>query len=228
MVNSSAGINLYSSYSVNKAEEDDYFTIKNEAGSGSANDNLKKAKAILYREGLNQSDYRAINLILMAENALKNGNAGAADNFASRAVKLLEPANETVQNPDLQKQKIPENFIPDKKSNENTKTAESSKPATHMYQDVSSDAGVSFSYAAPLTGPQSFIAVPAHEAEHVGRRVSEAVLNGEQIMVSVSYSVKYDPRTGEPYMAGGVTRTVTLSHYKRSEASCGAYIDIYA
>jgi hypothetical protein len=82
-------------------------------------------------------------------------------------------------------------------------------------------------YESSLSGPQSFLAVPAHEAEHVGRRVSEAVLNGERIWVIVSYRIRYDPETGQPYMAGGTTRTIKFTHDRRHDAYLGTNVNLY-
>ena len=57
--------------------------------------------------------------------------------------------------------------------------------------------------------------------------MSEAVLNGERVMVLVSYKVRYDLRTGQPYLAGGTTRTIKLSNHSRDEADCGTLVDLY-
>jgi hypothetical protein len=159
--------------------------------SGSqAGDALRRAKALLFGKASGTVNPRAMNLMFMAQTALKNGNAAAAENFARAAVRVLRPEKSLGKPPP---------------------PLQPPEAVKHTYKDVSHDAGVSFTYPSSLTGPQSFLAVPAHEAEHVGRRVSEAVLKGERILVTVSYRVRYDPRTGQPYIAGGTTRTVKLS-----------------
>lgn len=189
---------------------------------------IQKAKAMFYQKGLNASNPRAINLINLAENALKNGNIYAANNFADNAIKLLIPEIDTGKKqfddmPDLKNDLEKNNF----KNNKEIKPEQSKKENTHMFQDVSNDPGVSFTYATPLTNAQTFFAVRAHEAQHVGRRISEAILNGDSVNVYVSYRVKYDPNTGDPYLAGGVTRSVTR-HKPKVEYKCGTMIDTYA
>jgi hypothetical protein len=171
---------------------------------------LNLAKTLMYRENI-QGNPQAANYILMAEKALKNGNSAAADNFAERALQIIKPP-ENAETVNLKKPDPPE--------------IEKHESTEHSYQDVSNDAGVSFSSPSKLTGPQSFIAVPAHEKEHVSRRVSEAVLNGDRILVSVSYKIRYDYRTGEAYMAGGTTRTIRFSRYEEHEKRKS--IDLYA
>jgi hypothetical protein len=205
-----------------------------------AGDALRRAKALLFGKASGTVNPRAMNLMFMAQTALKNGNAAAAENFARAAVRVLRPekslgkppekpgarppgspaGNSPLQPPEqapvqgpLQS---PEQLPGEAPTQQPQKQApppplQPPEAVKHTYKDVSHDAGVSFTYPSSLTGPQSFLAVPAHEAEHVGRRVSEAVLKGERILVTVSYRVRYDPRTGQPYIAGGTTRTVKLS-----------------
>lgn len=201
---------------INNASYTDRQYPVNKTIDPSVSDDLQRAKAMLFQETAGIIDPRALNLINMAEAAIKNGNSFAAKNFAGKAVKMLAPKTM----PDLK----PEELKPKPVKKNIEKKAESS---THMYQDVSGDAGVSFTYPAPLTAAQSFIAVPAHEAQHVGRRISEAVLNGDRVLVYVAYKVRYDPNTGEAYMAGGVTRSITYSHKNKADAFCGSYVDLY-
>ena len=44
--------------------------------------------------------------------------------------------------------------------------------------------------------------------------ISRAILKGERVETVVSYKVRYDPKTGEPYVAGGVTQVTTHSKPK--------------
>ncbi|MEJ2664091.1 MAG: hypothetical protein P8107_08630 [Spirochaetia bacterium] len=193
-----------------------------------AQEALRRVMALVYHSGSVSPNPRALNLVLMAQTALKNGNATAAQNFADRAERILQPGLPSVPltKPNPEAPPVP----PTAEKIKKRVPPPEQKPAEtrHMYHDVSHDAGVSFSYASSLSGPESFFAVPAHEAEHVGRRVSEAILRGERIMVSVSYRIKYDPRTGEPYMAGGVTRAIRLSHRSQYKPPPGSKVDLYA
>jgi hypothetical protein len=194
---------------------------------------LERAKTLFYSQKA-AGNSNAFNLILMAETALKNGNENAASEFARRALNIVEPAQ------DLPGKKEPEPLAPvnaeKKEAPEPVKTGKragvepqhKTKSATHMYHDVSHDAGVSFTSPSSLSGPESFLAVPAHEGEHVQRRVGEATLKGERVLVVVSYDVRYDPSTGEPYMAGGTTRVIQLSEAYQPPPMKGQRVDVYA
>ncbi|MBN2532292.1 MAG: hypothetical protein JXB88_05345 [Spirochaetales bacterium] len=177
---------------------------------------LKRAKAMaLLRD---KTGVQATNLIRMAETALKNGNPVSARNFAQKVVQMLIPDN--VGNSLKKEIQLPEPVQPAQVRPEKKKHTE------HTYQDASNDPGVSFTYPGNLTGPESFLAVPAHEYEHVRRSLQEAILNGEPVRVYVSYRVRYDPATGEPYMAGGVTRTIRLPDIPAPDK--GKVVDTYA
>lgn len=224
MINAIMPINSVISYSsINNNN------LKENIADQSVYETLQKAKAIFYQAGIKNNDPRVINLILMAEVSLKNGNPVAANNFARRAIQILTPEQYIGLN--KKTHELPQEYKQEKINYKNNKLIGNHKETIHKYKDVSNDAGVSFSYPSNLTGPESFLAVPAHEAEHVGKRVSEAVLKGERILVSVSYDIRYDPATGEPYMAGGETRTIILSHgnhYNKKSFLDGNMIDIYA
>ncbi|MBN1700120.1 MAG: hypothetical protein JW881_21595 [Spirochaetales bacterium] len=188
---------------------------------------LSKAKTLLYRQGHSGGNTRAVNLIRLAETALKNGNSIAAEDFARKAIALFDrtgeafPAENDRPNPVLERPK-PVLERPGQ-------TPEIKKPeqTVHTYKDSSSDAGVSFSYPAQLSGSQSFLAVPAHEYEHVRRRIGEATMKGERVMVLVSYKLRFDPQTGQAYLAGGRTRTISLSKYKPVE-NARHRVDVFA
>ncbi len=194
------------SYSENNSNKN----ISNQAAATK----LVKAKSMLYQKSMQNNPWAA-NFIFMAEAALKNGNSAAADNFTSRAMQIINPIND-----------VETNLAPP--VDNNPQIIDKPEHTEHNYHDVSSDPGVSFSSPAKLTGPQSFIAVPAHEAQHISRRISEAVLSGDRIYVSVSYKIRYDPNTGEAYMAGGTTRTIKFSQYEKAENTPGSLIDLYA
>lgn len=179
---------------------------------------VKRARAMISFQ--DKTSIQTMNLMQMAETALKNGNPASARNFAQKVVLMLTPgiADKILQN----RGKLPEPKIPGQ-----GKTIPKKKKHTeHTYQDVSNDPGVSFTYPGRLTGPESFLAVPAHEYEHVRRSLREAILNGERVLVYVRYKIRYDPATGEPYMAGGVTTTHHLPDIPAPEK--GKAVDIYA
>jgi len=184
--------------------------------SDSASDTLQYAKMLLAQKGMDPSTIRANNLIRLAETALKNGNQEAADRYANQAMNTLDSPKDN-SNEFVNPQLLPETPTPEIPGSEPVNQTEPvRKPASteHTYKDISHDIGVSFSSPTKMSGAQSFLAVPAHEAEHVRRRIGEAVLKGNNVMVIVSYQIKYDPVTGEPYMAGGETKAISLPKFE--------------
>jgi hypothetical protein len=179
---------------------------------------IKKARAMISLQ--NNADIRTKNLLQMAETALKNGNPASANVFAQKVLQIVIPRNPVKTPPEARP--IPEPEIPA----EGKSLPGKKRHTEHTYQDASNDPGVSFTYPGRLTGPESFLAVRAHEYEHVRRSLRDAVLNGKPMMVLVSYKVRFDPATGEAYMAGGVTRTIRLPEIPEPEK--GKAVDIYA
>jgi hypothetical protein len=160
-------------------------------------------------EAGNLSKNRSANLILMAKKAVENGNLSAAQLHVKRAIALMRPEeNASLAGPN----KEPETAKPETDETPSEKDLQQKEATKHLYKDASVGQAVSFKYGSHLTGPQSFIAVPAHERQHVGHAISKAMLKGEQVQTYVSYKVRYDPKTGDPYLAGGVTRVIT--HHK--------------
>ena len=163
----------------------------------------------------NFQDNRSLNFILLAKKALKNGNITAAQGYIQKALSLIDTEkNISLHNPDEkpEKKQEPEPTTPPPKKNlPKEKEDEENK---HVYQDVSTGENVTFKYGSQLTGPQSFLAVPAHEQQHVRHALSQAMLTGKKVNVYVSYRIKYDPKTGEPYIAGGQTKVITHKDHK--------------
>ncbi|MBN2441433.1 MAG: hypothetical protein JXJ04_08800 [Spirochaetales bacterium] len=192
-------------------------TTPDPASDMQVNTTIRKARAILSAQ--KKMNPRALNLIQMAETALKNGNPVSAQDFAGKVLSMLsiKDSREILKKTPPR----PESF-PGKQVEESLKK---SKQKEHTYQDASNDPGVSFSYPGNLTGPESFLAVPAHEYEHVRSSLQDAILNGENVRVYVSYKVRYDPSTGDPYMAGGVTRTIRFRDIPVPEK--GKKVDLY-
>lgn len=81
---------------------------------------------------------------------------------------------------------------------------------TSNYTDGSSDEGVSFQFAQPLTQAQAPFAVRQHELSHVRRDTSDAILNGQRVMTSVRIFSRIDPRTGERHVEGGNARIIVF------------------
>lgn len=203
-----------------RASSSNAFNVSNEpANDIQADKAIKRARAMLSLQ--RKTNLRAVNLMQMAETALKNGNQVSANDFAKKVLTMLSLKEKEAEIP------VKTDIQPvEPRVRKPVKYVEGGKRHTeHTYQDASNDPGVSFSYPGQLTGPESFLAVPAHEKEHVRRSISEAMLNGEKVLVYVSYRVRYDPATGEPYMAGGVTRTIKYPH--TPPPAKGKKIDLY-
>lgn len=104
---------------------------------------------------------------------------------------------------------------------------------TTSYTDGSSDEGVSFQYAQPLTQAQAPFAVRQHELSHVRRDTSEAILNGQRVLTSVRIFSRIDPQTGERHVEGGNTRIIVFPNIEPqknsfNEEETGNNIDITA
>ena len=195
-----------------------------------ASNAIQKLKAMLYENNSLQNNTRLMDLVILAETALSNGNTFAAKNFADMAVQIINDESDFKEKPVFQGKRVANKNGNENNFHENNPIQHNRhKSAVHIYKDISNDVGVSFSYASPLTGPESFFAVPAHEGEHVSRRISEAMLKSKEVMVFVSYKIRYDPETGEPYMAGGETWSITFSHLKPKyyEENAGKFVDTF-
>lgn len=82
------------------------------------------------------------------------------------------------------------------------------------YQDESNDEGVSFQTPTKLSKGEAAAAVKGHEMEHANRNKAKAEREGKEI-VSQTVTIKTGicPECGEPYIAGGETRTTTRGKY---------------
>jgi len=91
---------------------------------------------------------------------------------------------------------------------------ECSTCANRKYQDVSTDAGVSFKNAAHISPESAFAVVSSHEQEHVQEAKSRTNQEGGKLIsASVRIFVSTCPECGRTYVSGGETRTVE-SHSK--------------
>ncbi|MEW6234439.1 MAG: hypothetical protein AB1656_03540 [Candidatus Omnitrophota bacterium] len=99
---------------------------------------------------------------------------------------------------------------------------------TTNYADGSSDAGVSFQSATPLTPGQAPFAVMQHELSHVRRETSDAILNGQRIMASVTIHSRVDPVTGDRQVGGGQARILIFPNVESPQPASGKNLDIKA
>jgi len=155
---------------------------------------------------------KAKSLLTLAKRKLEQGNSIDAKRIVQEAKKILKPYGEI-----LGKQRSDDNTVihnPFKKEPISIYRATEKADSKRNYQDVSQDADVSFQYPTALTSAQSFLAVPAHERQHVANSISEAIFEGKNVQTIVSYKLRFDPHTGKPYLAGGTTRTIHLPHFE--------------
>lgn len=81
------------------------------------------------------------------------------------------------------------------------------------YQDGSNDPGVSFKTPTKLTPEQAATAVRGHEMEHVVREQAKAEREDRRVVQqNVTLHTDICPECGEPFISGGVTRTVTKAN----------------
>lgn len=86
------------------------------------------------------------------------------------------------------------------------------------YQDGSDDPGVSFKTPTNVDPRLAQAAVRGHENEHVVRERAKALQEDRKVVSqSVSYRNAICPECGKVYIAGGTTRTVTVSQPKPFE-----------
>lgn len=82
---------------------------------------------------------------------------------------------------------------------------------SRRYVDVSNDPGVSFKTPAYVPAGMSGVAVARHENEHVVREKARAEREGREVAgVSVNFIIGTCPECGRTYVAGGVTRVITV------------------
>ena len=89
--------------------------------------------------------------------------------------------------------------------------AECATCASRTYQDVSTDAGVSFKSPGKIDPSVSAATVMAHEQEHVSLAQSRAEEKGGRIIASVSLKTAICPECGRVYVAGGEARITTIT-----------------
>lgn len=82
---------------------------------------------------------------------------------------------------------------------------------SRRYVDVSDDPGVSFKTPTYIPAGMSGVAVARHENEHVVRGKARAEREGKEVVgISVNFIIGTCPECGRTYVAGGITRVVTV------------------
>jgi len=166
---------------------------------------------------------RLSTMLSQAEQNISSGKVVDAQRMAREALKIAQKESDSTGNADAAENGNVPGAVQsgDDDDTENTSAttdeANPNDPSQHettSYQDGSSDNGVSFQYAAPLTQAQAPFAVQQHELSHVRRETSDAILNGQHVMASVTIKSHIDPRTGERQIEGGRTRIFIFPEIK--------------
>ena len=156
---------------------------------------------------------KAKSLLILAKRKLEQGNSIDAKRIIHEAKKILKPYGNVLGKQGSDEDTGIQNSFKNKEPISRDRAPEETE-LKRKYQDVSPEADVSFQYPTALTSGQSFLAVPAHERQHVANAVSKAIFEGKPVQTIVSYQLRYDPQTGKPYLAGGTTRTIHLPHFE--------------
>lgn len=143
-----------------------------------------------------------------ARNLVKAGNL----DFASRLIKKAQAALEEVKRG---------------KGAGESRAFLLEEKCEHIYQDFSSDPGVSFKMPTKLSHAEAEYWVRQHEGEHVMRETTKAKMEGKEAIATVTYHYKICPRCGERYLAGGTTRVVIKSKVVPQFPDKGNKIDAY-
>jgi hypothetical protein len=83
--------------------------------------------------------------------------------------------------------------------------------ASRSYQDVSTDAGVSFKAPGKIDPSVAAATVMGHEQEHVAIAQARADEKGGRIVASVTLKTAICPECGRVYVAGGEARITTIT-----------------
>ncbi len=167
---------------------------------------------------------RVVNMLAQAKQNVSAGKGIDAQRIAREALKIAEetadpisPADPTAQ-PEKEASTAPEGN--DESGQIPASEAQGIDPNqplerdTVSYADGSSDSGVSFQYSQPVGSAQAPFAVRQHELSHVRRETSDAILNGQRVLASVTVHNRIDPATGERFVGGGNAHVVIFPEIK--------------
>lgn len=161
---------------------------------------------------------RLSTMLTQAQQNVSSGKVFDAQRLAREALKLAQDESDSTGTANTENGNAPPATTSGDENNPDNSTGATQEANpndllqrnTTSYQDASDDSGVSFQYAEPLTQAQAPFAVRLHELSHVRRETSEAILNGQHVMASVTVSSHIDPQTGERQVGGGRTRVIVF------------------
>ena len=163
---------------------------------------------------------RIINMLSQAQQNASSGKRTDAERFAREAVQLAENESDSTGRASAGDSEEAQTTAttPGEETNEDTPASQASdvdpnqpmQRNTTSYTDGSDDSGISFQSAQPITSAQAPFAVRAHELSHIRRETSDAILNGQRVLTSVTIQSHIDPSTGERQIGGGRARIVVF------------------
>lgn len=192
-------------------------TVGRGAYASQANQTIEETRRLLLQNRLTgAAAMRVSNMLALAEQRNGNGNPAQAERIARNALRMV---NNIIEPP------IPGSNPPGEAEDGGTAGEETQDAAggtdapgeipgpmgereTTTYRDGSDDGGISYRFSTPLSDAQAPFAVRQHELSHIRRETSEAIMNGQRVLASVTVNQGIDPATGDPYVGGGRARIV--------------------
>jgi len=174
---------------------------------------------------------RILTMLTTAEQSIGQGKTINAQRIAREALKQAKDASDETNAALLNQNAANPNNALDETPAAKAQGASANQPFqrnTTNYTDGSSDSGVSYQSATPLTPGQAPFAVMQHELSHVRRETSNAILNGQRIMASVTIHSRVDPATGERQVGGGQARILIFPNVDSPQLTSGKNIDVKA
>ncbi len=177
---------------------------------------INRARQALTRGDLSAADAAKLrSLLTLANRALSRGDTATAQRYADDAEQASGTplgAPENTNGPGQAGKDQPGQPENPDQPNAPTDARKLGNGDRRVYQDVSTDPGVSFKQPTKLTPGQAEIMVRFHERQHLRRDTQEAETHGRKVVYAYT-AIQYrtDPATGERYVKGGKTVTATAS-----------------
>ena len=179
---------------------------------------INRARQALTRGDLSAADAAKLrSLLTLANRALARGDTTTAQRYADDAEQAsgtAPGAPENANGPGQAGKDQPDQ--PENPDQPHAPTQDNDQKLGNdrrrVYQDVSSDPGVSFKQPTKLTPGQAEIMVRFHERQHLRRDTEQAEAHGRKVVYAyTAIQSRTDPATGERYVKGGKTVTATTS-----------------
>ncbi len=197
----------------------------NDPASRKTQRSIVEAKRLLTQNHVTGSKaMRVVNMLAQAKQNVSAGKGIDAQRIAREALKIAEETGNPVSPADPTTEPEEETQIAPEENNEDGQTPASQARGidpnqpyerdTVSYADGSGDSGVSFQYSQPVASEQAPFAVRQHELSHVRRETSDAILNGQRVLASVTVHNRIDPNTGERAVGGGNAHVIIFPEIK--------------